>query len=107
MSMDLVFVVKWVKSVIRCALYIFHLSGLQCTLILPPTASVLCSGALLACLFTFKGVSSKNDLINYLLNVHSIYRPLRMVLGSWQDGWSRYLIPSGQEFKSCHDKISC
>ena len=27
MSMDLVFVLKWVKSVIACTLYIFHLSG--------------------------------------------------------------------------------
>ena len=26
MPMDLVFVLKWVKSVIGCALYIFHLS---------------------------------------------------------------------------------
>ena len=25
--MDLVFVLKWVKSVIRCVLYVFHFSG--------------------------------------------------------------------------------
>ena len=29
MSMDLVFVLKWVKSVIGYALYIFHLSALK------------------------------------------------------------------------------
>ena len=30
--MDLVFVLKWVKSFIACALYIFHISLIECLL---------------------------------------------------------------------------
>ena len=47
MHMDLVCVLKWVKSFLRCALYFFHLSGLKGFVYF--TASFAASGRLKFC----------------------------------------------------------
>ena len=47
MHMDLVCVLKWVKSVLRCVLYVFHLSGLKGFVYF--TASFAASGRLKFC----------------------------------------------------------